>query len=66
MAEDRDRFRRAMHEIGLKTPRSVIAHSLEEALAQHHQIGFPTILRPSFTLVGSGGGIAYNLSLIHI
>ncbi|CDH46246.1 carbamoyl-phosphate synthase large subunit [Candidatus Contendibacter odensensis] len=60
MAEDRDRFRRAMHEIGLKTPRSVIAHSLEEALAQHHQIGFPTILRPSFTLGGSGGGIAYN------
>jgi carbamoyl-phosphate synthase large subunit len=60
MAEDRDLFRRAMHEIGLKTPRSVIAHSLEEALAQHHQIGFPTIIRPSFTLGGSGGGIAYN------
>ncbi|HRD48284.1 MAG: carbamoyl-phosphate synthase large subunit [Candidatus Competibacter sp.] len=60
MAEDRDRFRRAMHEIGLKTPRSVIAHSLEEALAQHHEIGFPTIIRPSFTLGGSGGGIAYN------
>ncbi len=60
MAEDRDLFRRAMHEIGLKTPRSVIAHSLEEALTQHHQIGFPTIIRPSFTLGGSGGGIAYN------
>ena len=60
MAEDRDLFRRAMHEIGLKTPRSVIAHSLEEALAQHHHIGFPTIIRPSFTLGGSGGGIAYN------
>ena len=60
MAEDRDLFRRAMHEIGLKTPRSVIAHSLEEALAQHHEIGFPTIIRPSFTLGGSGGGIAYN------
>ncbi len=60
MAEDRDRFRQAMREIGLKTPRSVIAHSLEEALAQHHEIGFPTIIRPSFTLGGSGGGIAYN------
>ncbi len=60
MAEDRDHFRQAMREIGLKTPRSVIAHSLEEALAQHHEIGFPTIIRPSFTLGGSGGGIAYN------
>jgi carbamoyl-phosphate synthase large subunit len=49
-----------MHEIGLKTPRSVIAHTMEEALAQHHEIGFPTIIRPSFTLGGSGGGIAYN------
>ncbi|MGB5064573.1 MAG: carbamoyl-phosphate synthase large subunit [Candidatus Competibacter sp.] len=60
MAEDRERFRQAMHEIGLATPRSVVAHTLEEALAQHHEIGFPTILRPSFTLGGSGGGIAYN------
>ncbi|HNW77728.1 MAG TPA: carbamoyl-phosphate synthase large subunit [Candidatus Competibacteraceae bacterium] len=60
MAEDRDRFRRAMAEIGLKTPRSVIAHSMEEALSQHAAIGFPTIIRPSFTLGGSGGGIAYN------
>ncbi len=60
MAEDRDRFRKAMNEIGLATPRSVIAHTLEEALAQHHEIGFPTIIRPSFTLGGSGGGIAYN------
>ncbi len=60
MAEDRERFRRAMHEIGLATPRSVIAHTMEEALAQHHEIGFPSIIRPSFTLGGSGGGIAYN------
>ncbi len=60
MAEDRERFRQAMHDIGLKTPRSVIAHTLEEALAQHHEVGFPTIIRPSFTLGGSGGGIAYN------
>ena len=60
MAEDRDRFRQAMHEIGLKTPRSVIAHTVEEALAQHAVIGYPTIIRPSFTLGGSGGGIAYN------
>ena len=60
MAEDRDRFRKAMAEIDLKTPRSVIAHSLEEALAGQPDIGFPTIIRPSFTLGGSGGGIAYN------
>ncbi len=60
MAEDRDRFRKAMNEIGLKTPRSVIAHTLEEALARQPDIGFPAIIRPSFTLGGSGGGIAYN------
>jgi carbamoyl-phosphate synthase large subunit len=60
MAEDRDRFRRAMHDIGLATPNAVIAHSLEEALQVQVQIGFPTIIRPSFTMGGSGGGIAYN------
>jgi carbamoyl-phosphate synthase large subunit len=60
MAEDRDRFRVAMREIGLDMPRSSIAHSLEEALQVQAQIGFPTIIRPSFTLGGSGGGIAYN------
>ncbi|MCC7221902.1 MAG: carbamoyl-phosphate synthase large subunit, partial [Candidatus Contendobacter sp.] len=60
MAEDRDRFRKAMAEIGLKTPHSAIAHTLEEALARQPDIGFPTIIRPSFTLGGSGGGIAYN------
>jgi carbamoyl-phosphate synthase large subunit len=60
MAEDRDRFRHAMREIGLQTPRAAIAHSMEEALQVQAQIGFPTIIRPSFTLGGSGGGIAYN------
>jgi len=60
MAEDRERFRDAMGEIGLETPRAAIAHSLEEALQVQAQIGFPTIIRPSFTLGGSGGGIAYN------
>ncbi len=60
MAEDRELFRRAMTEIGLKTPRSFIAHSLEEAWQGQAQIGFPVIIRPSFTLGGSGGGIAYN------
>ncbi len=59
-AEDRDRFRQAMAKIGLNMPRSAIAHSLEEALQVQAQIGFPTIIRPSFTLGGSGGGIAYN------
>ena len=60
MAEDRERFRIAMGEIGLETPRAAIAHSIEEALQVQAQIGFPTIIRPSFTLGGSGGGIAYN------
>ncbi len=60
MAEDRERFRNAMTEIGLATPRAVIAHSMEEAIQGQIQIGFPTIIRPSFTLGGSGGGIAYN------
>ncbi len=60
MAEDRERFRHAMSDIGLETPRAAIAHSMEEALQVQAQIGFPTIIRPSFTLGGSGGGIAYN------
>ena len=59
-AEDRDLFRQAMHKIGLDMPRSAIAHSLEEAHQVQAQIGFPTIIRPSFTMGGSGGGIAYN------
>ena len=59
-AEDRERFDRAMQRIGLETPRSAIAHSLEEALQVQSQLGFPCIIRPSFTLGGSGGGIAYN------
>ncbi len=60
MAEDRERFRNAMREIGLESPRSRIAHSMEEAHAVQAEIGFPTVIRPSFTLGGSGGGIAYN------
>jgi carbamoyl-phosphate synthase large subunit len=60
MAEDRDLFRQAMAEIGLESPRADIAHSLEEALEKQKAIGFPTIIRPSFTLGGTGGGIAYN------
>ncbi len=59
-AEDRERFREAMSRIGLDMPRSAIAHSLEEALQVQASIGFPTIIRPSFTMGGSGGGIAYN------
>ena len=60
MAEDRELFRKAMTEIGLEVPASAIAHSMEEALEKQVQIGFPTIIRPSFTLGGTGGGIAYN------
>jgi carbamoyl-phosphate synthase large subunit len=59
-AEDRDLFRQAMRRIGLDMPRSAIAHSLEEAIQVQAPIGFPTIIRPSFTMGGSGGGIAYN------
>lgn len=59
-AEDRDLFRKAMEKIGLEVPRSEIAHSLDEALSVVGGIGFPAIIRPSFTLGGSGGGIAYN------
>ena len=60
MAEDRDLFRKAMTDIGLEVPRAEIAHSLEEAVDKQQGIGFPTIIRPSFTLGGTGGGIAYN------
>ncbi len=59
-AEDRERFRDAMHKIGLSTPKSAIAHSLEEAQQVQAPLGFPVIIRPSFTMGGSGGGIAYN------
>ena len=59
-AEDRERFDIAMKAIGLDTPRSAIAHSLEEALQGQARLGFPCIIRPSFTLGGSGGGVAYN------
>jgi carbamoyl-phosphate synthase large subunit len=59
-AEDRDRFRLAMKAIGLETPRSAVAHSMEEAFQVQAMVGYPTIIRPSFTLGGSGGGIAYN------
>jgi carbamoyl-phosphate synthase large subunit len=60
MAEDRDQFRLAMQSIGLEVPRSGIAHTMYEAWEVQKDIGFPTIVRPSFTLGGSGGGIAYN------
>jgi carbamoyl-phosphate synthase large subunit len=59
-AEDREKFKRAMTRIGLGSARSGIAHSIEEALQVQASIGFPAIIRPSFTMGGSGGGIAYN------
>ncbi len=59
-AEDRDLFRRCMEEIGLESARSGLAHSLAEARQVRDQVGMPCVLRPSFTMGGSGGGIAYN------
>ncbi|HII3829003.1 TPA: carbamoyl-phosphate synthase large subunit [Pasteurella multocida] len=59
-AEDRGRFKEAMEKIGLSTPKSFVCHSLEEAWAAQSEVGFPTLIRPSFTMGGSGGGIAYN------
>ena len=59
-AEDRQKFKEAMTKIGLGSARSMIAHSMEEALQVQANIGFPAIIRPSFTMGGSGGGIAYN------
>src|SRR5436853_3781599 len=60
-AEDREKFKLAMAKIGLESPRSALAHSLEEAKQVQAMVGFPTIIRPSFTLGGTGGGIAYNM-----
>ncbi|MDH5446149.1 MAG: carbamoyl-phosphate synthase large subunit [Gammaproteobacteria bacterium] len=59
-AEDRDRFRIAMEKIGLDMPKAAVAHTMEEALEIQKTVGFPTVVRPSFTMGGSGGGIAYN------
>src|SRR5687767_12874050 len=59
-AEDREKFKKAMTRIGLGSARSALAHSMEEALQVQAGLGFPVVIRPSFTLGGSGGGIAYN------
>jgi carbamoyl-phosphate synthase large subunit len=60
MAEDREKFKAAMTRIGLGSARSAMAHSMEEAQQVQAMVGFPAIIRPSFTMGGSGGGIAYN------
>ena len=60
MAEDRELFRNAMREIGLESARAAVARSLEDAFSIQVPLGFPCVIRPSFTLGGSGGGIAYN------
>ncbi len=59
-AEGREEFRAAMQKIGLKVPESAIVHTLETAMAAGEEIGFPLIVRPSFTLGGTGGGVCYN------
>ena len=60
-AESREHFRKAMENIGLKVPKSAIVHSISEAEKIIKEIGFPVIVRPSFTLGGTGGGVAYNI-----
>ena len=60
-AENRDRFRQAMDKLGLESPRSCVVQTMEEAEAAMEEIGLPTIIRPSFTMGGTGGGIAYNV-----
>ncbi|MFW6041654.1 MAG: carbamoyl-phosphate synthase large subunit [Guyparkeria sp.] len=60
MAEDRERFKDAMTEIGLSTPASTVVHTFDAAIAAQAEVGFPAIIRPSFTMGGTGGGIAYN------
>lgn len=59
-AEDRGRFKDAMENIGLACPKSIVCHTMNEALEAQEEVGFPTLIRPSFTMGGSGGGIAYN------
>lgn len=59
-AENRERFRAAMKRIDIKTPESLLAHTIDEALEAQEKLGFPIVIRPSFTLGGSGGGIAFN------
>ncbi|MBW4436199.1 MAG: carbamoyl-phosphate synthase large subunit [Pleurocapsa minor GSE-CHR-MK-17-07R] len=60
LAEDRQLFKQAMQEVGLECPPSVIVSTVDEALAAAQQVGYPCLIRPSFTLGGSGGGVAYN------
>jgi carbamoyl-phosphate synthase large subunit len=60
MAEDRELFKNAMREIGLECPRAAVAHTLAQAMEIQQGLGFPCVIRPSFTMGGSGGGIAYN------
>ena len=60
MAEDRELFKNAMKEIGLEGPRAAVAHTLPQAMEIQQSLGFPCVIRPSFTMGGSGGGIAYN------
>ena len=59
-AENRGRFKEAMEKIGLNTPKSFVCHSVEEAWKAQEEVGFPSLIRPSFTMGGSGGGIAYH------
>ena len=67
MAEDRKKFREAMTDIGIENPRAIIAETIEEALCGLDEIGFPAIIRPAFTMGGTGGGVAYNKEdFVHI
>ena len=66
LAEDRQKFKDAMKEIGLSCPKSYVVNTIEESKRVKNELNLPLVIRPSFTLGGTGGGVAYDLSLIHI
>ena len=65
IAEDRQKFKDAMRSVGLDVPASIVANSIDDAVAFANKIGYPVLIRPSFTLGGTGGGIAYNENELH-
>ena len=64
--EDRIEFKKTMDELGIEMARSEVAYSVEDGLKIADKLGYPVVLRPAYTMGGAGGGLVYNLSLIHI